>query len=64
MEENEFEYNGQKYVASVNVCAFCEFRRVPNCFELMKNGVIPYCSRHAREDGRHVYFIKKEETSK
>jgi len=55
MNENEFEYDGKKYIANEDgYCLDCAFyNRKPHCSE-----VTPSCLASERKDGVPVNFIE------
>lgn len=67
MNENEFEYNGKKYVAvednAFEICENCAFKTESplrlGCGMLQRRMKIPPCSPLDRKDRRNVHFVEK-----
>lgn len=61
INENEFEYNGKKYVEveeKTDICDDCAFSKI-DCGKLQRLGKIPECCAFARDDLMDVRFVEK-----
>jgi len=62
MDENEFEFDGNKYVAkeSSGKCDGCSFNGDGGDCEAWSDE-IPRCAKVSRMDGRDVIFVEKQQ---
>ncbi len=62
MNENEFEYEGKKFVAiEEDGCDNCFYGK--DCALLMNEGKIPACAGTGRTDKKSVIFVEKPQTT-